>query len=440
MPTVLVSLFFVGALSPGALMGLIAAGWLVAAGATAWRGAAGAAASGALGLGVSLYLGAQHHAAAGASACNVSEVFNCDVVNRSEFSELFGIPIAFLGSAFYGAVLLAGLLAMRRPDDHKRAGHVILAGGALSLLYSAFLAAVSAQMGVYCLMCICLYGANLILTVAGVRMARESGEAMGPGLTAGLMGKDDKTIGGMLTAGLVVFIASMAWYNSMEPANPSAANAEAAQANPTDPVALRKLYSAPAGALELDGTEPVLGSPSAPYLLVEFADFECPYCGMVFPELHDLVDQNPDLRMMFKHYPISNICNDSVGRPGHTLACGAAAATECARQQGRFWEMSELMFKNQQFLNPPDLVFMAKQAGLDGAAFETCASDPRAMEAVKADIGHAHTVGVAGTPSLYLKGVVGDDFVRVEGGPEEIRLLLQAAREGVALAPPTPAG
>ncbi len=436
MSTALASFVVVGALSAGALMGLVGAGWLVAGGLTAWKRAAGAVGAGLLGLGVSIYLGLQHHAAAGASACNVGEVFNCDVVNRSEYSELFGIPIAFLGSAFYAAVAAAGVLALRKPDDTKRYGHVLFAGGVLSLGYSVFLAAVSAQMGVYCLMCICLYGVNLIVTAGGFAAARESGEPMGAGLGKGLMGKDDKTLGSMMTAGLVVFIASMAWYNSLGPVSDASEASATAKANPMDPAALQRLYSAPPGDLQLDGTEPVLGNPQAPYTLVEFADFECPYCGMVFPELHHLVDENPDLRMMFKHYPISSLCNSSVGRPGHELACGAAAAAECARQQGKFWELSELMFKNQQFLAPQDLAFMAKQAGLDDAAFQTCAADTRAMDAVKADIEHAHTVGVAGTPSLYLGGVVGSGFVKVEGGPDEIGLLLKAVRDGVVLPPP----
>ncbi len=210
----------------------------------------------------------------------------------------------------------------------------------------------------------------------------------------------------------------------------------AAAANPTDPAALRKLYSRPAGSLEIDGTEPILGSPSAPYTLVEFADFECPYCGLVFPQLHEIVDANSDLQLKFKHYPLSPICNESIGRDMHPLACGAAASAECARPQGKFWELSDLMFKNQQFLKPEEVSFMAKQAGLDLAAFSACVTDTRAMEAVKADIAHAEAVGITGTPSLFLKGVVGDGWVKVEGGPDEVALLLEAARKGVELAAP----
>ena len=424
-------------MSVGLLALFIGGGWLISAGLVAFRRTLGLAATGLLGLAVSLYLGMQHHAAAGASACNVSEIFNCDLVNRSVYSEVAGIPIAFLGAGFYGGVAAAGLLAGRKPAEHKLLGHLLFVTGVLSLIYSAFLAYASTQIGAFCLMCICLYGVNLIITVAGFLELRASGLSFGEGLLPGLTGKDDKSLGALTSAGLLVFIGSMVWYNSLGPTDPGAAAQQAAQANPQDPAALASLYSKTAGGLELDGTEPILGSPTAPFTVVEFADYECPHCGLVFPELHEVVERNIDVRLMFKHYPLSNVCNDQMTRAMHPNACGAAAAADCARQQGKFWELSTLMFKNQQFLAPTDLEFMAKQAGVDVAALQTCLADPRSMDAVRADLAHGNTAGVMGTPTLFLKGAHGEEWVKIEGGPEELELLIEAAREGIALLPPT---
>lgn len=430
--------FVVGAaLSAGTIYAIIGVGWAVSAGLVAWKRNAGALAASAFGLAVSLYLGLQHHSSAGQSACSVSEYFDCDAVNSSAYAELGGIPIAFLGAAFYGAVAAASALALTKPASYRFAGHIVTVGALLSVVYSAFLAYVSLSViGKACLFCISLYGVNAILLAAGLLAVRDSGVSLGDGLLPGILGKDDKSVGVMVTAALVVFIASMAWYNSLGPSSEGAAASEAAAANPTDPAALRQLYSKPAGTLELDGTEPLLGSPSAPYTLVEFADFECPYCGMVFPQLHELVDDNSDLQMLFKHYPLSPICNESMGRDMHPLACGAAASAECARQQGKFWELSDLMFKNQKFLKKDEVSFMAKQAGLDLAAFTACVDDSRAMDAVKADIAHAEAVAITGTPALFLKGVAGSGWIKVEGGPEEVALLLDAARKGIELAAP----
>ena len=230
-------------MSVGVLAAFIGGGWLISGILVAVRRTLGVAATGLLGLGVSLYLGLQHHAAAGASACNVSEVFNCDLVNRSEYSEIAGIPIAFLGAAFYGGVLIAGLLAERKADDHKLLGHLLFGTGVLSLAYSGFLAWASMQLGAFCLMCICLYGVNVILTVAGFLLARASGTSLGDGLVPSLMGKGDKSFGALSTAGLVVFIGSMFWYNSLGPADTGATAQQAAEANPRDAAALSALYS-----------------------------------------------------------------------------------------------------------------------------------------------------------------------------------------------------
>ena len=94
----------------------------------------------------------------------------------------------------------------------------------------------------------------------------------------------------------------------------------------------------PDNPVPLDGSEPVYGNPDAKYTVVEFADFECPYCGMVAPELKKIVDENPDVKLLFKHYPLSNVCNLNVAREGHANACAAAIASDCAGKQGKFWE------------------------------------------------------------------------------------------------------
>ncbi|MDP6933580.1 MAG: DsbA family protein, partial [Myxococcota bacterium] len=149
------------------------------------------------------------------------------------------------------------------------------------------------------------------------------------------------------------------------------------------------------------------------------------------------VADNPDVQVRFKHYPISNECNDNVGGPGHERACAAAMATECARQQGRFWPYSRLLFKNQGNLDPEGLRFMADQVGLDLEAFAACTDSEAPLAVVKEDVRHAAQVGVHGTPALFLKGVTGEDWVRVRGGALEALVLIELHRSGEAL-PPTP--
>ena len=143
--------------------------------------------------------------------------------------------------------------------------------------------------------------------------------------------------------------------------------------------------------------------------------------------------------MLFKHYPLSPLCNESVQREGmHPHACGAAQASECARHQQRFWELSALMFKNQSYLSPDDLRFLAQQVDLDMDAFEACMIDPLTETAVLSDITHANTLDIHGTPALFLYGLRGEEWVLATGSPEDIGVLVGAHRDGREI-PPTSA-
>lgn len=407
------------------VLGGIAAGWLASIGLAAWKRMAGIAGAAGMGLGVSLYLGRQHHPSSGSSICNINEQFNCDVVNASPQSELFGIPIALLGAGFYAGVFAVSLLALSGRAKHERAAHAVLGGSLLSLVYSAYLAKVSMDLGVWCLFCISLYGVNAILAGASLLEARSSGLSVGAGIKEAFLGKEDRSVGAMSTAGAVIFIGAMLWYRGLGPAGP------APVAGAGGVVDYSTLYEPAPVPVRLGGSEASLGSQSASYTVVEFADFECPACGRISDDVKKLPEKHPDLRLLFKHYPLSNACNPSVQSAFHEHACGAAKAAECARQQGRFWELSRLMFKNQQYLSPGDLQTMAGQVSLDTASWSACLDQPATLSAISADIDMANSLGLTGTPSLYLHGLGAEgQWVKVMGGPSDVTVLVEAHKAG----------
>lgn len=413
------------------VLGGVVVGWLLS-GVLLWKDRRiGIAAAALMGLLVSLYLGVQHLDSAGSSFCSINQTFDCDKVNRSEYSEVFGVPVALMGAGFYAAVLAVSALGRARPSQYTRAGSLVLLGGALSVGFSLYLAWASVQLGAWCLLCISLYGVNLLL-LAGGWLTRHP-----DGLGAALGDRDDRGVSTMLTAGLVVFVASMAWYNMQK----GGAVAEVARATQDggDNAGFAQLMEQTRGPLVLDGTEPVLGDPNAPYTVVEFADFQCPACAAVTPLMHDLVARNPNIRVMFKQYPLSNICNPAIGREFHLDACRAAAASECARQQGRFWDLSHLMFKNQEELDEEGIAFMATQVGLDPALFTACMADPATQAAIREDVAAGEKVGVESTPSVFLHGIQGNDWVAMTAGPEGAELLVRAHAEGRSLPPAPPA-
>jgi protein-disulfide isomerase len=151
-----------------------------------------------------------------------------------------------------------------------------------------------------------------------------------------------------------------------------------------------------------DPAAPALGPANAPITLVEFSDFQCPFCGRFYPTLHRLAETYGDkLRIVYRQYPIASL---------HANAIKAAEASLCAHDQGKFWEAHDLMFQEQNRLTVRELKVMASRLGLKQDEFDRCLDTGKYTEKVQTDIAAASRVGVTGTPALFVNGIP------VEGG------------------------
>jgi protein-disulfide isomerase len=145
----------------------------------------------------------------------------------------------------------------------------------------------------------------------------------------------------------------------------------------------------------LRADDPVRGSRAAPVTIVEFSDFQCPYCGRAGPTLKQIEQAyGKEVRIVWKHQPL----------PMHPEAMPAALAAEAAREQGKFWEMHDKLFQNQQALSPRTYEAYARDLGLDLAKFKAAMADPRAKERIQADQQLAGRVGASGTPTFFVNG------------------------------------
>lgn len=144
------------------------------------------------------------------------------------------------------------------------------------------------------------------------------------------------------------------------------------------------------------GDSPQRGPADAWVTIVEFADFECPYCRAEEPVLADIESTfGADVRLVFKSFPLTGI---------HPDAMASAIAAQCAADQGRFWELHDLLFRTA--LDDATLVADAEQvAGLDVAAWQACRGGSTAAARVAADVDLASELGVDGTPTLVVNGV-----------------------------------
>src|SRR5262249_23364924 len=137
----------------------------------------------------------------------------------------------------------------------------------------------------------------------------------------------------------------------------------------------------------LVGADPHRKGPAdAPITIVEFSDFQCPFCARAAKDLRELVGTSPEVSLVFRNFPLDTSCNGNLKRQMHANACLAAYAAECAGKQGRFWEYHDLLFENGQQLSRDALVTFAERVGIDTHSFEQCLDDPATHARVAADV------------------------------------------------------
>lgn len=140
----------------------------------------------------------------------------------------------------------------------------------------------------------------------------------------------------------------------------------------------------------------IQGNKDAPIEVVEYGDFECPYCGEAYPDIKLLKQKmGNDLKFVFRHFPLTE---------AHAHAQKAALAAEAAGAQGKFWEMHDKLFENQRQLADDDLIRYAEEIGLDVERFKNDLEQRRYLDKVEKDFESGVWSGVNSTPSFYING------------------------------------
>jgi len=166
---------------------------------------------------------------------------------------------------------------------------------------------------------------------------------------------------------------------------------------------LRKKYDVhvalepPRFAVTADADDPARGPVDAPVTIIEFSDYQCPYCVRAQRTIEDVVAKyRGRVRLVFRDFPLSI----------HPNAVPAAIAASCARGKGKYWQMARAMFADQSKLTPPDLAHTAATLGMDSTAFRACMDAPDSRTDVDHDMADGRALGISGTPTFYVNGVM----------------------------------
>ena len=359
------------------------------------------------------------------SICNFGARLNCDAVNTSDQSEIRGVGIAAFALPAYA--MLAFLVQRARSSRRKSARVAVALAHALAwptVAYSAYLFFVMAfQLHTLCLFCLTLDAVNVAAVVLTAVAARETPQALLSRTWTALdgPGKRITLITGALGGAVLAFaLAGHAWLRAELEAEARAAvisapaGSTSAAGEADDPQAViddllqkegpRKLPTK-RWQVTVDDDDASVGPKDAPVTIVQFADFQCSFCRKLEQSMAAIrKTYATQARFVFKHYPMNPRCNPMVKNEKHSHACDAAAAGECARRQGKFWPLHDMLYDRQSHLDRSSLDADAAEVGLDVAAYAACMSDPTVGAAIARDASEGASVKVNGTPRTYING------------------------------------
>lgn len=202
--------------------------------------------------------------------------------------------------------------------------------------------------------------------------------------------------------GLAALAVAVAVVGRREP--PPAPTGESAIDAAESASALERWQAAPPRELDVPAGSFARGPEDAPVTLVEFSDFECPFCRRASRALAAIErDYAGKLRLVFRDFPLDTSCNGYLSQQMHPLACRAAKLARCAGAEGAFWPAHDALFALDE-LTPSALDALPEELGLDEEALFACTAREETLAAIQADIDAGRELGVTGTPALFVNG------------------------------------
>ncbi len=342
---------------------------------------------------------AQAHAGA-TSFCAINEFVNCDRVATSRYSIVLGLPVAVWGGFAYGLALLLSIAGLRRERPHPTwpAGLLFVLGAAATATAIALALVSELAIGALCLLCAGSWLVSGALFAAAWRATHPDGIRAAVRADLALLARRlPRTLAVLAAGAACVALAAAAYRTRGSPYWETPPKPTVVQARPAVPASQ------------------IAPRPGGPTVIVEFSDYECPFCALAHEETDRLLEARPDVKLVHKNFPLDSACNPVMKRALHEGACVLAAAAVCAEEQGKLDPMGDALFKNQKQKLPLDSV--AQGVGLDMAAFHECLRAPSTERRIQQDIAAGIAIGLKATPTYVVNGVAYSGKLPVEALP-----------------------
>lgn len=367
-----------------------------------------------IGTSAAVYLSQRYYAIKSGTAgfkslCNINEAMNCDVVASSRWAELFsGLPLSSLVAGWFVALLIISLMARVDTWRKESVSLGILMSGFGSLYSIVLLFVMAMHLQTFCLFCLVIDGVNFLLLALFLSLKE------GP-LFEGLDGKKLKNYG-ILTA--ICLLVMTVVSRPADTKTPSISSDEIA-------AMVESMTTGTVTEMKIPENAPFLGNANAKITIVEFSDFQCPYCKQGAFTMHSLLNKfGNDIRVVYRPFPLDQACNRVVKSGMHPLSCGLARAALCARFEGKFGPIYEEIFDSQETLKASSATNIPVSLGLDEAKMKACTESEETKKYLGNEIEEGIRVGVQSTPTFFLNGRKIDGAYPREAWEKAIQKLL----------------
>ncbi len=340
-----------------------------------------------------VYYNANFNLDSGPSFCAVNDYLDCDAVAVSKYSRFLGVPLAVWGLGFYLFILGLSIFPFNKFEifkDFKNPKSYIYVLSTFSVVLSAVLFGVSHFLiGKVCMLCQNLYLTNITLFVAA-KLGHSYSELFKvafndiKNILSGKFWRNTAIV--TVIAGISVLVL----INFFKPFTPE------------DKIPLVKAEN----HYKLGTIGNLLGDKDAKLVIYEYTDYECPYCSISNAMMLRLSKEVKGIRIEHRDYPLDKGCNPLVRNSAHPNACLAIYYAKAAKKQGKFWDMSSLLFENRDNLSEKNILKLAKSIGLDTKKLKSDIEKNKDLykKQIREDVLRASKLGIDGTPS-YVIGI-----------------------------------